>query len=245
MLIRKDLCVGCGRCQPYCPVGAIHFEELKSNVDQEVCYECGTCLRSEVCPVDAIEESPHVYEYPRALRKFFSDPNATHALTGIAGRGTEESKSNDVINRVLPGEVGMAIEFGRPTLGMDLTNIQKVTRAMARAGFTKIEPENPFNDLIQNYETGDLKPELMGEKVLSAIMEFKITPDRLGLALRTIKEAAKEVDSVFVVDVYTRVGQGLTIPQEVLDTIKTEGYTWRPNAKINMGLGRANERKDR
>jgi len=245
MLIRKDLCVGCGRCQPYCPVGAIHFEELKSNVDQEVCYECGTCIRSEVCPVDAIEESPHVYEYPRALRKFFSDPNATHALTGIAGRGTEESKSNDVINRVLPGEVGMAIEFGRPTLGMDLTNIQKVTRAMARAGFTKIEPENPFNDLIQNYETGDLKPELMGEKVLSAIMEFKITPDRLGLALRTIKEAAKEVDSVFVVDLYTRVGQGLTIPQEVLDTIKTEGYTWRPNAKINMGLGRANERKDR
>ena len=244
MLIRKDLCVGCGRCQPYCPVGAIHFEELKSNVDQEVCYECGTCLRSEVCPVDAIEESPHVYEYPRALRKFFSDPNATHALTGIAGRVTEESKSNDVINRVLPGEVGMAIEFGRPTLGMDLTNIQKVTRAMARAGFTKIEPENPFNDLIQNYETGDLKPELMGEKVLSAIMEFKVKPNQVGLALRTIKEAAKEVDSVFVVDVYTRVGPRLTIPRELLDTIEAEGYTRRPNAKINMGLGRANERKD-
>jgi ferredoxin len=213
-------------------------------VDQEVCYECGTCLRSEVCPVEAIEESPHVYEYPRALRKFFSDPNATHALTGIAGRGTEESKSNDVINRVLPGEVGMAIEFGRPTLGMDLTNIQKVTRAMAKAGFTKIEPENPFNDMIQNYETGDLKAELMGEKVLSAIMEFKITPDRLGLALRTIKEAAKEVDSVFVVDVFTRVGPGLTVPREVLETIEAEGYTTRPNAKINMGLGRANKRKD-
>ena len=244
MLIRKDLCVGCGRCQPYCPVEAIRFEELKSIVDQEVCYECGTCLRSEVCPVEAIEESPHVYEYPRALRKFFSDPNATHALTGIAGRGTEESKSNDVINRVVPGEVGMAIEFGRPTLGMDLTNIQKVTRAMAKAGFTKIEPKNPFNDMIQNYETGDLKPELMGEKVLSAIMEFKITPDRLGLALRTIKEAAKEVDSVFVVDVYTRVGPGLTIPREVLDPIEAEGYTCRPNAKINMGLGRANKRKD-
>jgi hypothetical protein len=134
----------------------------------------------------------------------------------------------------------MAIEFGRPTLGMDLANIQKVTRAMAKAGFTKIEPENPFNDMIQNYETGDLKPELMGEKVLSAIMEFKITPDRLGLALRTIKEAAKEVDSVFVVDVYTRVGPGLTIPRELLDTIEAEGYTRRPNAKINMGLGRAN-----
>ena len=138
----------------------------------------------------------------------------------------------------------MAIEFGRPTLGMDLTNIQKVTRAMAKAGFTEIEPENPFNDMIQNHATGDLKPELMGEKVLSAIMEFKVKPDQLGLALRTVKAAAKEVDSVFVVDVYTRLEPGLTIPKQLIETIEAEGYTRRPNAKINMGLGRANERKD-
>ena len=138
----------------------------------------------------------------------------------------------------------MAIEFGRPTLGMDLKNIQKVTRALAKAGFTEIEPENPFNDMIQNHETGDLKPELMGEKVLSAIMEFKVKPDQLGLALRTVKAAAKEVDSVFVVDVYTRLEPGLTIPKRLIDTIEAEGYTRRPNAKINMGLGRANERKD-
>jgi len=244
MLIRKDICVGCGRCHPYCPTDAIHYEDLKSSVDQEVCYECGSCLRANICPVEAIEESPHVYDYPRALRKYFSDPNATHVLTGITGRGTEESKSNDVTNRVGPGEVGVAIELGRPTLGMDLTNIQKVTRAMARAGITDIEPENPFIDMIQDRESGDLKPELMGERVLSAIMEFKVKRSQLGHVLRTIREVAKEVDSVFVVDVYTRLGPRLTIPKEVIQTIEAEGYTWRPNAKINMGLGRANNRKD-
>jgi len=179
MLIRKDICVGCGRCHPYCPAEAISFEELKSAVDQEKCYECGTCLRSQICPVEAIEESPNVYEYPRALRKYFSDPNATNALTGIAGRVTEESKTNDVTNRVGPGQVGIAIEVGRPTIGMDLTDVQKITRAMAKAGITAIEPENPFNDLIQDHKTGDLKPELMSERVLSAIMEIKVERSQL------------------------------------------------------------------
>jgi NAD-dependent dihydropyrimidine dehydrogenase PreA subunit len=243
MLIRKDICVGCGRCHPYCPAEAISFEELKSVVDQDKCYECGTCLRSQICPVEAIEESPNVYEYPRALRKYFSDPNAPHALTGIAGRGTEESKTNDVTNRVGPGQVGIAIEVGRPTIGMDLTDVQKITRAMAKAGITAIEPENPFNDLIQDHKTGDLKPELMSERVLSAIMEIKVERSQLGYILRTLKEVAKEVQSVFCVDVITPLEPGLTIPAEVLRTIQAEGFTWRPNAKNNLGLGRANKRK--
>jgi hypothetical protein len=89
-----------------------------------------------------------------------------------------------------------------------------------------------------------LKPELMTERVLSAIMEFKVKRDQLAHVLRTIKQASREVDSVFVVDVYTRLEDEVMIPREVLETIEAEGYTWRPNAKINMGLGRADQRKD-
>jgi len=212
---------------------------MKSAVDQDVCYECGNCLRVEICPVDAIAESPHVYDPPRALRKYFSDPNATHAVTGIQGRGTEESKTNDVTLRCGPGEVGIGIEVGRPTLGMGLKDIQKITRALARNGITEIEENNPIHSMIENPLTGDLKPELLDERVLSAIIEIQVKRDRLGSVLQTLKKVAKEVDSVFTLDVYTLLEPGLTVPQHVLDTIESEGFSYRPNAKINMGLGRA------
>lgn len=239
MNIRGEKCVGCGRCHPYCPADAIGFADLVSVVDQVRCYECGTCLRVGVCPVDAIEESAHVYEYPRALRKYFSDVTATHKATGIEGRGTEESKTNDVTGRCGPGEVGVAIEVGRPTLGMDLEDIQRITRALAKAGVTEIEPNNPIHSMIADPATGDLKPELLGERVLSAIIEIQVKRDRLPVVLRTVRKVAAEVQSVFCLDVYTRLDPGLRAPDEVLDAIRAEGFTWRPNAKINLGLGRA------
>jgi NAD-dependent dihydropyrimidine dehydrogenase PreA subunit len=239
MIIREEICVGCGRCHRYCPATAIRYDGLKSSVDQDVCFECGTCLRSARCPVDAIAESPHVFEYPRAVRKYFSDALATHAATGIQGRGTEESKTNDVTRRCGPGEVGVAIEVGRPTLGMWLWDVQKITRALARAGIHRIEAHNPIHSMIADEATGDLKPELLGERVLSAIIEMHVGWDELGGILRTLKEVAKDVESVFCVDVFTVVGPGLKIPEEVLESIRAAGFTWRPNAKINLGLGRS------
>lgn len=239
MIIREELCVGCGQCQPYCPEGSITFQGLKSTVDQASCVECGTCLRVGICPVDALQEHPQVFEYPRALRKFFSDPTATHAATGISGRGTEESKTNDVTDRVGPDEVGIAIEVGRPTLGMNLHDVQKISRALAKAGITEIEECNPIHSMYSNPDTGDLKPELLDERVLSAIIEMSVPFEKAGLVLRTAKEVAKELDSVFTMDIFSRLEPNLTIQQRVLDLLKAEGLPWRPNAKINMGLGRA------
>jgi hypothetical protein len=213
---------------------------MKSVVDQDICYECGNCLRVEVCPVDAIHESPQVYDYPRALRKYFSDPCATHAVTGIEGRGTEESKTNDVTNRCGPGQVGIAIEVGRPTLGMGLADIQRITRALARKGITEIEPHNPIHSMIANPATGDLKQEMMNERVLSAIIELQVKRDRLRDVLQTVKSVAAEVESVFTLDVFTMLEPGLTIPREVLDIIESEGFTvlhGGPMLRLIWGLG--------
>jgi len=54
-----------------------------------------------------------------------------------------------------------------------------------------------------------------------------------------LKEVAREVDSVFCIDACTIVGPDLKIPEDVVESIRAEGLTWRPNAKINMGMGRA------
>ena len=242
MIIREDLCIGCGRCQIYCPAGAIYFKGLKSDVDQGVCYECGTCLRVGVCPVDALAEHPAVYEYPRSFRKFFSDPVSVHPETGIDGRGTEESKTNDVTGRVQPHQIGIAIEVGRPTIGARLDEMQKISRALARAGIVEIEECNPIRSMYADETTGDLKPELLGERVLSAIIEIIVPKERVPLILRTIKEVAPEVETVFSVDCYFTLEPNLTIRPDVLKMIEDAGFTCRPNAKVNMGLGRATDR---
>ncbi|NNK95000.1 MAG: 4Fe-4S binding protein [Desulfobacterales bacterium] len=241
MIVFKEVCVGCGRCQPYCPARAIFFEDQRSAVDQTLCLECGTCLRSGICPVDALFEPPQVYEYPRALRKYFSDPTSTHSVTGIQGRGTEESKTNDVTMRCGPGAVGIAIEIGRPTLGMGLRDIQKITRALAQAGINEIEENNPIHSMIQDHQTGDLKSELLDERVLSAIIEMQVPRAQLQRILQMLKQVIPQLDSVFTLDVFTLLEENLQVPLDILSVIESEGFAWRPNAKINMGLGRVSE----
>ena len=75
--------------------------------------------------------------------------------------------------------------------------------------------------------------------MLSAIVELKVRQEQLCDVLKTLKEVERKMDCVFCIDVCTVLEPGLTIPDEVLASIEAEGFTWRPNAKINMGLGRA------
>ncbi len=75
--------------------------------------------------------------------------------------------------------------------------------------------------------------------MLSAIIELEVQRDRLPLVLQTVKAVASEVNSVFCLDVCTLLEPGLQVPQDILDIITAEGFACRPNAKINLGLGRA------
>jgi len=235
-MIIDDSCTGCGTCHPYCPAEAIKFVEKKSIIDQDGCFECGACLRSNVCPVDAIHESPLVFDYPRSVRKFFSDPTTTHEQTKIPGRGTEEVKTNDVTGRFKPGEIGIGIEMGRPSVGTSLSEIEKVTSILAKEGFTDFEEDNPLTNLLSDRKTGKLKEEIKGERVLSAILELRIKEEELSRFLKTIRKISYGLETVFSFDLIVCLKDNLLIP--VAEAINREGFEIRQNAKVNLGLGR-------
>lgn len=231
-------CLGCGRCRAYCTMGAIGFARdehgrVCADVDQQECVDCGVCFRAKVCPADALYEP--VPEWPRSVRGTFSNPLVEHKETRIPGRGTEEMKTNDVTGRFKLGEAGMAVEMGRPSIGARFTDIEKVAMALAAIGVT-FEPKNPLTGLMADKTTGKMNPEVLNEKVLSAIIEMTVPLSRIPEIIATVRKVTKEISCVCSFDLTCMVHKGNTIP--AFDLAKRAGVQITPNGKTNIGLGR-------
>lgn len=239
MRIDSNECTGCGQCVPYCPVGAIARIEDVSEIDFDECTECGNCLRLADCPVDAIFQQK--LQWPRTVRSIFSDPLTIAAESGISGRGTEEMKTNEVTGRFKFGFVGVALEFGRPILGARFYDIEKVARAVSPLGI-EYEKENPTTSLMSDPSTGVFKEDILQQKVLSAILEFKLELEKLPELFETLKKVSKEIDTVFSLDIATRLSPDGTIPTAPF--IEESGLWLAPNGKTNVGLGRPRYQED-
>ncbi|MFX1278057.1 MAG: indolepyruvate ferredoxin oxidoreductase subunit alpha [Promethearchaeota archaeon] len=232
MEIKTDICNGCGQCIIVCPVQAIKIVEKKAVIDEELCVECSVCYRNANCPVNAIKMKR--LQWPREVRIPFSNVITTHKVTGVPGRGTEEMKTNDVTNRYRFDEFGVSIELGRPGIGTRLQNIELFTTKFTEIGVT-YEEKSPVTALFID-DRGHIKEEVKEERVLSAIIEFKITPEKLPFILEIIRKVEKEIDTVFSVGIVSRIKDNNT--DEVINQLTQLGFEVRPNAKINIGLGR-------
>jgi hypothetical protein len=245
-------------------MGAIYIDpEIKrATVDRNECVECYACFNGlsqehlnptlvrtlrklfqlvrlrfdpepDVCPTAAF--APEDLQWPRVVRRAFSDPRVPHESTGVQGRGTEEVKTNDVTGRVKEGEVGFTIEFGRPAVGVWFHEIQKMTSVLAKAGVA-FEKKNPITSLMTDVASGTLREDILGEKILSAIVEIKVPVERTEEIIQLVRVVEKQIDTVVAIGVGARCDE--TGEENVVAPILERlGYKLE-RAKTNAGLGR-------
>ncbi len=264
MRIDPKKCVACANCVPVCPMGAIAISPAlrRAVVDADACVECFTCHRGmskehmnptlvrairglarlarfrfdpepDVCPTDAIV--PEELAWPRIVRRAFSDPQVPHESTGIHGRGTAEVKTNDVTGRVKAGEAGFVVEFGRPGVGTRFRDVERMTTALAALP-VHFEPMNPVTTLMADVARGTIRPDILGEKVLSVIVEIKVPLDRVPAVLACIRDVSRRLDTVVAVGVSTRCDPDGEEPLRAM--LEREGLP-AYRGKTNLGLGRA------
>src|SRR5215471_13135146 len=264
MRIDPDKCVACGNCTYVCPMGAIYIDPAikRATVDRNECVECYACFNGlsqehlnptlvrtlrklfqmarlrfepepDVCPTAAF--APEDLQWPRVVRRAFSDPRVPHESTGVQGRGTEEVKTNDVSGRVQKGEVGFTIEFGRPGVGVWFHEIQKMAWALAKADVA-FEKKNPVTSLMSDVPTGTLRPDILNEKVMSAIVEIKTTVDRTEEIIHIVWDVEKRLKTVVAIGVGTSCDENGDdhVVEPILERL---GYKLE-RAKTNIGLGR-------
>jgi len=264
MKINPEKCVACGNCTYVCPMGAIYIDQKihRAAINRDECVECYACFNGlsqehlnpvfvravrkifhtlrlrfdpepDVCPTAAFE--PDELAWPRVVRRAFSDPRVPHESTGVHGRGTEEVKTNDVSGRVNIGEVGFTIEFGRPGVGVRFRDIQKMCTALAQAGVA-FEKKNPVTSLMSDIATGTIREDILDEKVLSAIVEIKVSLERAEEIIRLVWDVEKRIETVVA------LGVGVRCDREgeenvVAPMLEKLGYKLE-RAKTNIGLGR-------
>ena len=264
MTINPKKCVACGNCTYVCPMGAIYIDPVikRATINRSECVECYACYNGlsqehlnptmvramrkvfqklrlrfdpepDVCPTASFE--PDELSWPRVVRRAFSDPRVPHESTGVEGRGTEEVKTNDVSGRIDVGEVGFTIEFGRPGVGVWFRDIQTACQALAKAG-VQFEKKNPITSLMSDVATGTIREDVMGEKLMSAIVEIKAPVARTEEIVRLVWEIEKQVDTVVALGVGTRCDEtgDETVVAPILERL---GYKLH-RAKTNTGLGR-------
>lgn len=235
MRVKTEDCEGCGVCVDFCNAGAIRVVDEVAEVDNNVCVECWVCYRNRVCPRDCFEPTPLATE-AEIFKHVLSDPTETSQGTGIPGRGTEESKTNDVTGRFGRDVYGIAIDMGRPALGTYLRDVEKVAMAAAAAGVRFAGPsETPLASFMTDPVSGKLRDDMLDVHVQSIIIEGTCRRDQIDRVLEALLEVEKEIDTVFSLGVVSMlIGDD---DQPLMTALDRHGLPRPTRGKVNVGLG--------
>jgi NAD-dependent dihydropyrimidine dehydrogenase PreA subunit len=233
--IDKEKCIACKKCHPYCPMAAITLvpweAKKKSEVDQVACVECGACLRSAVCPTEAIA-MPDL-PWPRSIRPRFSSPYAA-PLPGLPGAPPPpDPKMNDVNGRIPKGQTAVVVEVGRPGIGTSLSDVEKICMSLARIGVA-FDPGSSVTGLMAERTAGTLRPDVLNERVMHVMVHYSCPDDLFPASLRALTSVAAELETVFSVGFSTALDGEIVGPTAAL--AEAEGFTVKPHAKTNVGM---------
>ena len=131
----------------------------------------------------------------------------------MAGRGTEEVKTNAVTGMCKRGFVGITAELGRPGVGTRFRDVEKVAQVMTKAR-VKFTHNNPITHLITDHATGKLNPDIIDEKVLTAMVECLVPVQNISAVIKELKEVAQQIDTVFSLDIIARLNTDGSVPYE-------------------------------
>jgi hypothetical protein len=127
------------------------------------------------------------------------------------------------------------VELGRPGLGARFYDVQKVAMALAGLGVT-FERSNPVTVLMTDTSTGEIRPDVLNEKVLSCIIELKSPLEATPRILETLKKVAGEIETVMSIGIGTRCGPDGSLAYEPL--VRKSGFRLSLNGKTSLGMGR-------
>jgi hypothetical protein len=110
-----------------------------------------------------------------------------------------------------------------------------MTWALAKAGVA-FEKKNPITSLMTDVATGTLREDILGEKILSAIVEIKVPVERTEEIIHLVREVEQQVDTVIALGVGARCDASgeENVVGPILERL---GYKLE-RAKTNAGLGR-------
>jgi hypothetical protein len=94
---------------------------------------------------------------------------------------------------------------------------------------------------MTDFMKGDLRTDILDEKILSAIVEIKTTIGEVEHVLNIVEQVAERIDTVIAIGISTRCEEG---EDNVLGPLLDKLGYYYSRAKTNLGLGRVTNKID-